>query len=257
MISTDRVRRAAHEAEQEAVQHRSRWILAATIIVFVAACSVAAIAFFSVYSNLGAVRGQVAAISQQSNENAEAAQTLAQQVRELGQVPRVEPPVTMPPSTEVVTLAPSRADIAAAVATYLSQNPPPEGKAPTLDQITAAVAGYLTANPPQPGRPPTVDEIRSAVAGYLTDNPPAAGKDGADGDPGRPPTDAEIDAAVARYFAANPPPAGEKGEKGDQGEKGEQGEPGPSCPAGYSLQEVHYVTANGKVGAAGLGCVAD
>lgn len=112
--------------------------------------------------------------------------------------------------------------------------------APTAAQIRAAVTSYLTANPPAPGRPPTKNEIDLAVAAYLSDNPPPAGPsgtngangangaDGQDGQPGAPgpgPTDEQVLEAVSAYCASNDGCRGTKGADGSDGEDGNPGQP--------------------------------
>lgn len=122
------------------------------------------------------------------------------------------------PQDEPVTPEPPTAEaVAAAVASYLTANPPPAGPGPTRAQITAAVTAELLANPPPAGRPPTETEIASAVADYLAANPPPSGE------PGRPPTSGEIAAAVAAYLEENPPERGPQGEPGDAGAPGAPG----------------------------------
>jgi len=104
-------------------------------------------------------------------------------------------------------------------------------------ELRAAVAGYLTANPPEPGRPPTNGEIRQAVTAYLTANPPEPGEDGEDGEdgaPGPPPTVEAVAEAVASYCANQPGGSceGPQGERGPEGPQGQQGEQGPQGPPG-------------------------
>lgn len=47
-----------------------------------------------------------------------------------------------------------------------------DGRNASPEQIAGAVASYLTANPPAPGRPPTSAEIGAAIASYFAANPP-------------------------------------------------------------------------------------
>ena len=86
--------------------------------------------------------------------------------------------------------APTPEQIATAVNTYLTNNPPP---GVTPEQIATAVNTYLTNNPP-PGVTP--EQIASAVTTYLENNPPTV--------PG--PTATQIATAVDTYLTDNPPP---------------------------------------------------
>lgn len=111
---------------------------------------------------------------------------------------------------------PSDAQVRAAVAAYLSDNPiTPEGPSPA--EIATAVANYLRDYPPGP----TPEQVAEAVASYLTENPPAAGADGSDGadgaagppgprgpqgDPGPPPSAEDVAAAVQEWMEQNPFP---------------------------------------------------
>lgn len=141
---------------------------------------------------------------------------------------------------------PTAAELAAAVSTYLRDNPPPAGRAPTPSEVTAAVAAYLQDNPPQPGRAPTMAEVAAAVQTYYTANPPPAGEPGAPGVAGPGPTTTEIAAAVAAYLKDNPPAAGPKGDTGGPGPAGPTGPAGAAGPAGPA-------GADGATGPPGVG----
>lgn len=98
--------------------------------------------------------------------------------------------------------------LAAAVAEYLIENPPPKGDKgdnATDAQVAEAVAAYLQAHPPAKGDKgdnATDAQIATAVAAYLLAHPPAKG------DKGDNATNAQVAAAVATYLQANPPAAG-------------------------------------------------
>lgn len=139
------------------------------------------------------------------------------------------------------------------VAEAVAQIPTPKDGAPGRDadpvgdeQIAAAVSTYLTANPPPAG--PRGEP--GPVGPQGPEGP--AGPQGRAGDAGNAapaPTQAEIvsailsvpDAigeAVAKHLTANPPPAGpvgpqgERGAQGERGEKGDDGQPGAAGAPG-------------------------
>lgn len=100
----------------------------------------------------------------------------------------------------------------AAVAQVLASLPPEQSAAPTAAQLAAAVANYLRENPITPIGPSPA-QIAEAVAAYLEANPPGDGEDGEDGEdgadgkdgePGPPPTAEEIQAAFVAYLQTNP-----------------------------------------------------
>jgi hypothetical protein len=108
---------------------------------------------------------------------------------------------------------PSDAQVYAAVANYLADNPV-TAAGPTSAEIAVAVANYLRDYPPGP----TPEQVSTAVASYLTANPPAAGEpgtDGADGatgppgpegpqgETGPPPSAEDVAAAVQAWMEAN------------------------------------------------------
>lgn len=125
-----------------------------------------------------------------------------------------------------------------------------QGPGPTDAQIAAAVAAYMSTHPAPPGATgpgPSLDQITVAVTAYLKANPPAPGPTGATG-PG--PSDSQVADAVAVYMASHPAPAGPagpagpSGSPGKDGAQGSQGVPGssgpagpvgPACPSGYQL----------------------
>ncbi|WP_223166461.1 hypothetical protein [Nonomuraea sp. SYSU D8015] len=143
-------------------------------------------------------------------------EVLAEQVREMGGKPKVTPDPG-PPGERGDQGEPGRpptsAEISAAVAAYLRQNPPSSGRAPSKAEIAAAVSAYLRENPPPAGPRGEKGEPGETVTG-----PPGPagepGKDGVDGkdstvpgpkgDPGPPPSAEQISAAVEAWLQANP-----------------------------------------------------
>lgn len=138
---------------------------------------------------------------------AEQARTLADQVRQLGGVPKVSPPPAPIPAQSGAPgktgasgapgRAPTQAEVSAAVSVYLKDNPPPEGRAPTMAEIITAVSGYLQEHPPAAG--PAGPAGEKGDKGDQGD-PGATGPQGDRGEQGPPPTDEQIRAAVAAYF---------------------------------------------------------
>lgn len=140
-------------------------------------------------------------------------------------LPQVEVPAPTPP-VAVRSIAPTAAQVQAAVAAVFTANPQlPE------DQVVAATTAWLTANPPapgrdgtngEPGRPPTAEENFIAVSAYCA-NDACRGQDGADGVDGEdapPLTDDQILAQVAAYCDAHGECQGRPGRDGTDGEDG-------------------------------------
>lgn len=169
---------------------------------------------------INSVRGQIQKAESDSH-------TLADQVRQLGGVPRVSPAPGPPGERGEPGRPPSGQEISAAVSSYLAAYPPPAGRAPTSREIAAAVSAYLKDNPPQPGRSPTSEEIATAVAAYLRQNPPARGPAGEKGEPGE-------------TVTGSPGPKGEPGK--DSTVPGPQGERGPAGPPPSLFEFTHLGT---------------
>lgn len=142
-------------------------------------------------------------------------------------------------------------EVAATAAVGVAAEPAPVIQVATDDQVRVAVAGYLDEHPPRDGRTPTTAEVDSAVTrvceaigcrGVDGTN----GTDGDDGANGADATDAqvaaqvagycaknndcrptaeEIQAAVSAYCSAQPSPC--------VGPQGVQGQPGPVLPEYY------------------------
>jgi hypothetical protein len=144
------------------------------------------------------------------------------------------------------------------------------GPAPTSEQIAKALESYLSENPPPKGDPgpqgdqgekgdpgpgPTGDQIAKAVAEYIAANPPAKGEKGEPGRDADPIDIADVckelltmpelstlvslhaSEAVAKYFEANPVRDGKDGAPGPQGEKGDPGPAGKDGADGLALRE--------------------
>lgn len=95
-----------------------------------------------------------------------------------------------------------------------------QGPGPSDAQVASAVAAYLTAHP-VPGV--SASQVAAAVSAYLAASPPPSGPAG----PG--PSDQQVASAVAAYMAANPAPSGPPGAAGKDGANG-------SPPAGWAFE---------------------
>jgi hypothetical protein len=188
---------------------------------------------------------QQAHLSEAAERNSEIAEALAQQVRQLGERPVVQPtatPQVIPgPIGEPgrrgpmgpVGPAPSAAEIQSAVAVYCASGRC-DGRDPTATQVANAVAAYCD------GR----GECRGPAGSDGTDGedgalgaPGADGQDGADGRDAPPPTQTQVDQAVATYCDAR---GGCRGPKGDRGEPGADGADGASAvPLTFSFTVQH------------------
>jgi hypothetical protein len=150
-----------------------------------------------------------------------AAETLADQLRDLGETPEVDPP-----DAPLLPLAESAA-IREQVNNYFADNP--QKQPPTVAEVTEIVAGIYAADPPadgedgKDGRNATASQVAAAVADYCA-NETCRGPQG----PG--PSDEQVAAAVADYCAAH------NDCQGQPGADGEDGEPGPICREGRELR---------------------
>lgn len=105
-----------------------------------------------------------------------------------------------------------------------------QGPGPSDAQVASAVAAYLTAHP-VPGV--SGEQVAAAVTAYLIATPAPSGPSGP---PGPGPSDQQVAEAVASYLQANPPPSGPPGAAGKDGANG-------SPPAGWTF-EANGVTYN-------------
>lgn len=164
------------------------------------------------------------------------AQTLHEQVEDLGATPSVTPP---PPGTG-------------------PQGPRGlPGRPPTEEEIRVAVAAYCADRDGCRGPGPTQQDVAAAVRAYCNDRGECrgprgrvgeSGPAGEEGPPGPPPSDEAVAAAVAAYCAERDEcrgPRGSPGPAGPQGERGPRGSPGPACPDGYSREQAMVVTTDG------------
>lgn len=132
------------------------------------------------------------------------------------------------PTTVTVTAAgPSDAQVRAAVAAYLRDNPPAPGRAPTDAEVDAAVTRVCAAiscqgekgDPGKDGAGPSDEQVQAQVADYCGRNN------------GCRPTTAEVAAAVEAYCNSEGAPC--RGIPGQPGEPGATGAPAPP-PASYT-----------------------
>lgn len=190
---------------------------------------------------VGAMRHESEVQSQQLDALEQALGDEQSNVEDLGGEPVAPPPEELladpeyspsPGPSGPAGPGPSDAQVYAAVAAYLADNPV-TAEGPSSAEIAAAVANYLVDYPPGP----TPEQVATAVAAYLTEHPPAAGSDGADGSPGpagppgpqgeagRAPTAEEVAAAVEAFMREHPLPA--------------------SCPDGYAFEARTLLTLDG------------
>jgi hypothetical protein len=179
-------------------------------------------------ASIAASRENQERLARSAESNADAAAVLADQVRELGERPVVQPTslpqvVPGPPGERGPSgppgPGPSAAEVQSAVAVYC-QSGRCDGNDPTTSQVAAVVAAYCDRR----------GECRGPAGAPGQDG--ADGRDGVDGEDGTdgtdgqdgadapPPTQAQVDAAVARYCDAN---GGCRGPKGDRGQPGDDG----------------------------------
>ena len=158
-------------------------------------------------------------LAAQQSAAAVAGQQLAQQVRQLGANPVVQPPtpVAAPPVTGARGPGPTQQAIDDAVAGYFAVHPP--GATPAM--VAVQVASYLTAHPPKPGPPPTPTQISTAASDYIAAHaadfqgqPGTNGSNGQDGQPGQNATDAQVQSAVDAYCDAHNQCQGTSGPQG-------------------------------------------
>lgn len=161
----------------------------------------------------------------------EDAQTLHEQVEDLGATPMVTP---SPPGSGPT-------------------GPPgpigPRGRPPTAAEVRGAVIAYCAER--NGCRGPTQADVAAAVRAYCNDRGECrgprgeAGVDGTDGQDGAdapPPSDEQVAAAVAAYCSERDEC---RGPRGEPGERGPRGSPGPACPPGYSREQAMVVTTDG------------
>lgn len=166
-------------------------------------------------------------------------QDVVAQLRALGACQDAQAIKSSPP------VAPSDAQVASAVETYLRDHPPSAGRSVTPGDVAAAVAKYLTDHPPTPGRPPTAEEIQTATMTYLVAHP-----DQFKGKPGDNATTAMVAAAVAAYCTSTTPgpctgPAGPSGVNGKDGQNGKDAKDGAQGAQGTSVQDLYFERDSG------------
>lgn len=116
--------------------------------------------------------------------------------------------------------APTSEQIAKALESYLSENPPPKGDPgpqgdPGLDAEPIAIEDVTRALLVTPELSTLVSlHVAEAVDKYFEANPVRHGADGKDGKDANPITDEQIAGHVAAYLRDNPPPKGDPGADG-------------------------------------------
>jgi hypothetical protein len=195
-------------------------------------------------AQVSALVEQQADLSEAAERNSEIAEALAQQVRQLGERPVVQPtatPVIPGPIGEPgqrgpmgpTGPAPSAAEIQSAVADYCASGRC-DGRDPTATQVANAVAVYCDSRGECRG--PAGSDGQDGADGEdgAPGAPGADGQDGADGRDAPPPTQAQVDQAVATYCESR---GGCRGPKGDTGAPGDDG--ASAVPLTFSFTVQH------------------
>lgn len=204
--------RVVAESVREARDPRSRMALLLLAVLAMALLIGTYIVGFLAYDSLSgqnvATKGDLAAQKeitaqnvQAARDNAEAARRLAQQVKNLGGNPVVDPgdltPVVGPAGPPGP--APSAAAIQLAVSRWCSSGRC-DGRSPTAGDVAAAVARYCNARGECQG--PKGDTVVGEKG--ATGATGATGQTGDTGAVGPPPSDAQVAAAVDSYCASRP-----------------------------------------------------
>lgn len=211
---------------------RAVWIVAALIFVGLCVWLVWAVtstsqnledadrALDSTSQRLDDAQAERRALAEVATANAEAAAALAQQLRELGERPVVDP-------TDLPEVVPGPQGPQGPQGIQGLQGVPGvRGPAPTAADIQAAVDAYCEESGRCDGKDPTTTQVAAAVSSYCDSRGecrgPAgpAGEAGSAGEDAPPPSQDQVDEAVRAYCDSR------GGCRGPQGEPGEQGEPG-------------------------------
>lgn len=215
---TDDMQTIAGRAAESARDPRAHRVpVIAAVISAVGALALGAIFLITradLRTDVEALARQSASNAAVAEDNAQAADALADQVRSLGQTPVVEPDRLPEPDQVRRAPGPTQAQIAAAVAAYCA-----EGRCaapgPTPEQVAAAVEAYCAGNrcrgeqgdEGQDAEGPTAADIANAVATYCADRDQCSGDDGtdgADGAPGRPPAGWSYTDGDGRSYECSP-----------------------------------------------------
>lgn len=227
-MSADEIARVTRHEIQEYSRRRNRrtmgGALLATALMFVAVLLF--VSWASTRNQLSAMEAagqgrssQIAVLSTNLDGMREQFASCAARAED-GDVPKACKTPTAPPAKELV---PSPA--------VVSGQPGAQGERGIPGPSGAPGASGAPGVPGSPGEP----------------GPAVTGAPGASGAPGQP-------GAPGEAVTGPPGAPGEKGEKGEKGDKGDKGDPGPTCPDGYTAEEVTVLTASGPVTM--LGCVA-
>lgn len=231
MTDQEKVQAATDEAAEDARDNRAHKILLALgISGFLGVLLLAAVLVLQ-NSHINDQGAQITTLRADGNVVASQAQQLAQQVRNMGGTPVVEPASPGPQGLQgaqgMQGPGPTDEQIDAAVTRILAAHPPAPGQNATPAMVATAVAEFLTANPPAPGRAPTQQEIETAASTYIAahaaDFQGATGQSGTNGTNGKDATDAQVAAAVGAYCDAHNNCAGATGTTGADGATGPQG----------------------------------
>lgn len=186
--------------------------------------------FFTIWSILGlrndlnSAESERKKIEEQQAASSQAASQLAEQVKDLGGRPVVDP-------EDLESLRGEQGI------------PGIPGRPPSSAEISLAVQSFCSGGRCD-GNNPTASQVAQAVASYCNNRGECRGDQGEVGDRGPGPTGNQVASAVETYCAARnnctgpqgvPGDKGDTGAKGDKGEKGDKGDKGERGEAGESL----------------------
>jgi len=238
MTTDDVVRRAA----ESAVDRRGRRAMWTSLGVMLAGVLALGAAYLSAATDNADQAEQLTALEQRADANAATAQQLADQVRDLGAVPVVQPSVpgergpVGPRGADGVGIAEvERGDCSITIRLTSGQTYPVDGLCGASGRdgrsiTNAAAVGCDVVL--------TWSDASTSRIGPLCGPAGSAGRDGRDGVDGQtPPCMSEPDQC-----------------RGERGPAGPQGEPGPACPDGYEPTRAVIVTP-GSGAQEGIACV--
>lgn len=225
--------------------HRAQWIAFAGAIVGILVLG----ALF--FTTTGSLKAELDAVSTSATENHSAAQTLAEQVRQLGGTPKVQPPgpagATGPSGPAGRGITGTAISSGHLYVSYTDGVTEDKGQVVGKDGSAGTDGRGITGSTVASGH-----LILSYSDNTTQDAGQVVGQDGAKGDPGRgvKSMDGSSGHLVVTYDDGTtqdvgPLPVGPAGPKGD---------PGPACPAGYEQHEA-VITANDGTKYDGVACV--
>lgn len=208
----------SHHAARPWWRHKWVWVATVAALVIIACVMVLALVATSAQGDARSATDAVAA--------------LAQQVRDLGGTPVIEPSQVPGPTGPAGAQGPGPTDaqVAAAVSLFCASHSNCTGT-PSQAQVAAAVRAYCTDGA---CTGPKGSAGSSGVAG-AAGAAGATGQAGAGGAQGPGPTSDEVAAAVAAYCSAHGDCTGPAGQ---QGSAGPRGDTGASGAAGYPPGEI-------------------